>query len=175
MDKKNLSFDVGEQEFEIVTFQKQQIKVKRYLSMDDIAKLVSSYIQEYFDVSDVNQQLVFAEYFFKSNVFELATDYTLQTEQFNEIISSNLLNEVMSKVNNTNEAREIITKTIQKMEKKNSFEAKLGSLTNKAVEILDKLSEVDFNKDVLESITNTLKDAKKLVDKEESKIYGEEG
>lgn len=175
MDKKILLFQVGEPECETVTFQKQDIKVKKHLSMDDIVKLVLLYVQEYFDVSETNQQIVFAEYFFKSNIFELVTDYTIQTEQFNEIMSSNLLDEVMSKVDNVNEAREIILKTIQKMEKENSFDAKLGSLADKATEILNKLSEVDFDKDVLESLTNTLKDAKKLVDKEEAKIYGEEG
>ena len=160
---------------ETIIFQEQVIKVKTRLSVEDIVKLVSIYISEYFSNSDQENyspysEVVQAEYALKSTTFELATDKTVGENDFGLIADAGLFDEVISKISNFKFVIELINKTIEKIEKENSFENQLVLLVNKASAVLDKIEGMGFDKEMVSTIQTIVSDIKGIDEQKEMPI-----
>jgi len=162
MEKKVLAISEKELEFDTVLFQGQVVNVKKRLSAEDIVSLVGTYISEYFSVSEVKTQVILAEYALQTKVMDVATDVQIDEDSISSLVSTSLVEDVISKISNYPFVLDIIKKTIQKVELDNSFEKKLSILADKAIEAVGKLSESGFDKALLEDMKEIVKDVSKL-------------
>ncbi|MFZ2992535.1 MAG: hypothetical protein WA061_02355 [Microgenomates group bacterium] len=163
MEKTALEFKNEESDFSTITFEKQPIKVKNFLSPTEVAELITSYIAEYFDEErEEYSQVVLAEYSLMSKVVEIATDKELNPDDFEKFASTNLFELIVAEIKNFGFALEVIHKTIKRVNEKNSIEAKVGELVDKAMDFVDNMTKNGFDKESVSKIMDTVEEIKKL-------------
>lgn len=162
MEKKMLNLNNVEDAFETVYFQEQAIKVKKRLSLDDIVNLVTNYIRTYFSEDKYESAVIYAEYGLKSELFDVATNFEIKQEDFSVFISTDILENVISKISNYNEVELLIDKTIKKIEKEKSMDGRLGVLVEKAISFVDKIASTEYNIDekTIKTITDAMTELK---------------
>lgn len=171
MDKKILQYVEEKAQVETVIFQGQVIPVKKYLSVEDISRLMSIYLSEYFDEQEpVETRVMMAEYAFHSNVFEIATGYEIPEDVFMEVANTPLFEDVESKIKNIKQVKELIADTIEKMNMERSTSKKLSELVDKIYSLIDNLSSMPIDEEFLQKITETAKEIKDLEIKKETFI-----
>ena len=152
-----------EQEFSTIMFQNQMIRVKTYLTLPDAVNIISTYCTQFFDKSRPgDERVVLAEYSIKSTVFDLVADKKIKPEDFSEVVSTPLFDLVIAEVKNYNKILDIIHKTIDNMQKENSLDGKLSLLADKAMELVETLNKNGFDKDMLASMGNMVKEIQGL-------------
>lgn len=147
---------------ETVIFQGQVVNVKTMLSFEDIIKLVSVYVSDYFSRRDDNNGVLTAEYGFKSVLAELATDITITEDDFAVVAGTSFFDDIESKISNLEDVRTLIDKTIWQLEKQNSFESKLALLVENLSVFVQSLSESGIDGKLLESIKNLVSEVKTI-------------
>jgi len=163
MDKKKLVVNPVDTQWDSVTFQDQVIKVKKMLSPYDIMTLVRAYLTEYFsEGATTDEQIMYAELSFKSVLFDVATDHSLETEDFNKLLLTSVFDDVSSKVSNLPEARKSIEKAIEKKSKEHSIEVSFSNIVGKIMETLDYVSSLNISKDTVDAVAKTVEEAKAL-------------
>lgn len=169
MDKKVLQYVDQKEEFDTVIFQGQVIPVKKYLSIEDISRLLSVYLTEYFDEEEpIETRVMMAEYAFHSNVFEIASGYEVPEDKFMEIANTSLFEDVELKIRNMYEVRELIFNTINKMNTERNTSKKLSELVDRIYSLIDNLSSMPVDEEFLQKITETAKEIKALEIKKET-------
>lgn len=163
MDKKKLAVNLVDAQWDSVTFQDQVIKVKKMLSPYDVMTLARAYLTEYFSVdATTEEQIVYAELSFKSVLFDVATDHSLETEDFNKLLLTSVFDDIASKILNLSDARKAIEKSIEKKSKEHSLETSFANITSKIMEALDNVSSMNISKDTVDAVAQTVKEAKAL-------------
>lgn len=169
MDKKVLQFVEEKEQFDTVIFQGQVISVKKFLSLEDITKLMSIYLSEYFDEDEpLETRVMMAEYAFHSSVFEIVSGFEIPENIFMEVSNTSLFEDVESKIKNINKVRELIFNTIEKMNSERNTSKKLSDLVDKVYSLIDNLSSMPVNEEFLNKITETAKEIKALEIKKET-------
>lgn len=163
MDKKKLVYNESKEEYKAVSFQGQVISVKTRLNIEDISKLMSTYLLEYFNENEpIESRTMLAEYSFKSMLFELVSDYTISDEIFYSVANTSLLEDVSNLVDNLYEVEDLIFKTIQKMQSENQTSNKLSSLVDKIYELIENFSSMTVDEDFINKVTSAAKEIKEL-------------
>lgn len=165
MEKSTLIFKPVENDYETMVFQEQTIKFKKRLSPEDMVMIVESYVDDYFNLGSPASQVVTAEYGLKSALFQVTVlNFDIPDGLLMQLFSTELFDKITSNVVNYTELRDMISKTIQKIEKENSFETKMSDVADKIMEVVAKISS-GASEESLKSIVDSINDLKRLGEK----------
>ena len=162
MNKTQITFN-QEEEFTNISFRKQIIQIKKFLSVADVIKLATSYINEYFNKErGADTNVIMAEYSMRGMLFDLVTDKEIEEGQVEIANSTNLFDLVIAEVANYDFLLSVIEKIIDSIEKENSFERKLSILADKVIEFVDNMAKNGFDKEMIAKIGETVKEIQDL-------------
>lgn len=175
-NKKKLVFK-EEADFETVVYQDNVIKVKKFISFDDILYITQNYIHVYFETPSgfilSSHNHIGAEYSFILDVLERCTDIqlTIQTETNGQAVlviddlikHKDLISDIQAKISNYYDVYNIVLSVVSDIKEQTALERSLGSVVDEAIKKLTtflsnlKLKDGDISelKKITEEITSS--------------------
>jgi hypothetical protein len=164
MDKRKIA--IGLKPTADVKFQDKIISVKPYISQEVQYNLAQEYISIMFADNDFVKNYYSAEWYVILNIVDQCTDLMVieKDEKDNididTLVSSGLWYDIKNKIENYNEFREFLKEMCQSVKEERALEKSFGQaldkITNKVIEFIDKIGNVDLSQEGVANLVSGL-------------------
>jgi hypothetical protein len=158
MDKVN--FVIASKEVITLTFKKDDILILPYIPQSVKLDLAKQYISFMFSSNNIVDNYYCAEWGLILGILKECTNIETSQDNFNDIISSGLWDQVKSKIENYDEFRNDLKEIFKNESEKRISEKSLGQVLDKVsngiLEFLNKIGEVDLSQEGVANLVEKL-------------------
>lgn len=164
MDKREI--DIVVKPMVEIKCQEKIISVKPYISQETQFNLAQEYAAIIFSTENFANNYYSAEWYLVLNIIDQCTNLMViekdseKNIDIDTLISSGLWYEIRNKIENYNEFREFLKEICQTIKEQKALEKSFGQaldkITNKIIEFIDKIGQIDLSKEGVANLVSGL-------------------